>query len=322
MMGSRNGPATGRWSLDRVLMAAALGLGIAIALAQMLGRTPLAFDAGAYWAAQPGALYQSDWGLSSGRSPFLYSPAFADALIPFRLLPERLFTGLWELGLVAVLVVTIRGWALLALVAAAPFLAFGIGQPLTLIASDIAHGNIHVLLGAVAVFGLRWPALWSIVLLSKVTPGVGLVWFVARREWRNLGIALGVTAAIAAVSFAYRSSDWADWFAFLFASRDHVFPLWTVPIPLPVRLAMSAALVWWGGRTDRPWTVPIAVGWAIPVPYPTMLAAMVCALACVQPAARPDDRSGGHLRSRIRPGTRRRHRPGENTSWPPRTVSR
>ena len=25
---------------------------------------------------------------------------------------------------------------------------------------------------------------------------------------------------------------------------------------------MSVALIWWGARTDRPWTVPIAAGWA------------------------------------------------------------
>jgi hypothetical protein len=268
---------------------AALGIGIALAIAQIAGRTPLAFDAGAYWAATPGSLYQPDWGVASGQAAFLYSPAFADILAPFRLLPERVFTGLWQLGLVAVLVATIRGWALLALVAAVPFLAFGVGQPLAIVASDIAHGNIHVLLGAVAVFGLRWPALWSVALLSKVTPGVGLVWFVARREWRNLGIALGVTAAIAAVSFAFQPGDWFDWAAFLGSNVEHQFGFWVIPVALPVRLVMSAALTWWGARTDRPWVLPLAVGWAIPVPYLSMLATMVCALTYV-PALRADDR--------------------------------
>ena len=153
-----------------------------------------------------------------------------------------------------------------------------VGNPAAAVLSDIALGNIHLLLGAVAVFGLRWPALWSVALLSKVTPGIGLVWFVARREWRNLAIALGATALVAALSFAYRPADWTDWIDFLIANRDHQFPLWTIPVPLAVRLVMSAALLWWGGRTDRAWVVPIAVGWAIPVPYWTMLAVMVFAL--------------------------------------------
>jgi hypothetical protein len=265
--------------LLRASTAAALGIGIALALAQVSGRTPLAFDAGAYWAATPGALYQADWGAESGRAAFLYSPAFADVLTPLRLLPERVFTGLWQLALVAMLAATIGGWSLYALLAAVPFLAFGIGPALAFVASDIAHGNIHVLLGAVAVFGVRWPALWSVVLLSKVTPGVGLLWFVARREWRNLAIALGVTAAIAGASFIYRPSDWSDWIGFLLANSGHEPGYWTVPIPLPIRLVMSAALTWWGGKTNRPWALPIAIGWAIPMGYGAMAATMVCALA-------------------------------------------
>jgi len=268
---------------DRLGIVATIAIGIAFAVAQITGLTPAAYDAGAYWAAQPGSLYQADWGAASGRSPFLYSPAFADVLIPARLLPEPLFRALWQLGLFVVLALVLRRWSIVAIVAGLPALVLPWAIPAGAVLSDIALGNIHVLLGAVAVFGLRWPALWSIALLSKVTPGIGLVWFVARREWRNLAIAIGATAAVAALSFAYRPSDWADWIGFLVANRDHHFPLWTVPVPLAVRLVMSTALLWWGGRTDRAWTVPIAVGWAIPVPSWTMLAVMVCAVRLANP---------------------------------------
>ena len=41
------------------------------------------------------------------------------------------------------------------------------------------------------VLGFRWPFTWAFVLLTKVTPGVGLLWFAVRREWRSLAIALG-----------------------------------------------------------------------------------------------------------------------------------
>ena len=47
------------------------------------------------------------------------------------------------------------------------------------------------------VWGFRHPWTWSFVLLTKVTPAVGLLWFVVRREWRNLGIALGASAVLA-----------------------------------------------------------------------------------------------------------------------------
>ena len=68
-------------------------------------------------------------------------------------------------------------------------------------AMEVAGGNVSLLLAAAIVLGFRWPAAWSIVLLTKITPGIGLLWFAVRREWRSLAIALGATAVIAAVSF-------------------------------------------------------------------------------------------------------------------------
>ncbi len=50
------------------------------------------------------------------------------------------------------------------------------------------------------MIGFRYPAAWSLILLTKITPGIGLLWFAVRREWRALAIALGATAAIASVS--------------------------------------------------------------------------------------------------------------------------
>jgi len=38
-----------------------------------------------------------------------------------------------------------------------------------------------------------------------------------------------------------------------------------VPVPLPVRLALAAALVWWGARRGYAWSVPLAATLALPV---------------------------------------------------------
>ncbi len=46
-------------------------------------------------------------------------------------------------------------------------------------------------MAAAIALGFRYPATWAFVLLAKVTPGIGLLWFLVRREWRNLAIALG-----------------------------------------------------------------------------------------------------------------------------------
>ena len=38
-----------------------------------------------------------------------------------------------------------------------------------------------------------------------------------------------------------------------------------VPIPVWFRLPLAVAIVWWGARTDRRWTVPLASCMALPV---------------------------------------------------------
>ncbi len=63
---------------------------------------------------------------------------------------------------------------------------------------DLLVGNIHLMLGAAIVLGFRYPAAWAFPILTKVTPGVGILWFAVRREWRPLFMAVAVTAAVAA----------------------------------------------------------------------------------------------------------------------------
>jgi hypothetical protein len=101
------------------------------------------------------------------------------------------------------------------------------------------------------------------VLLTKVTPGVGLLWFAVRREWRSLGIALGVTAVIASVGVALAPDLWVEWVRSMSVTGASVGPN-QVPVPLAVRVVAAAALVAWGARTDRRWTVVVAAMLALP----------------------------------------------------------
>ena len=131
-------------------------------------------------------------------------------------------------------------------------------------AMEIAGGNIHLLETVAIVVGFRFPAAWAFVLLTKISPGVGLLWFAVRREWRSLAIALGATAAIAAVSFVLMPDAWRTWVTVLtqIAGRDGTWA--AVPIPFLVRLPFAVVLVVWGARTDRRWTVPVASMIALP----------------------------------------------------------
>jgi hypothetical protein len=104
------------------------------------------------------------------------------------------------------------------------------------------------------------------MLLTKVTPGIGLLWFAVRREWRALVSALGVTAAIIAASWLMVPDLWRQWLDLLLAhEQGDIPPLAIARIPLLPRLVVAALVIAWGARTDRPWVLPIALLLAQPV---------------------------------------------------------
>src|SRR6185503_21064232 len=174
-----------RFEIVGLALAAAIWLAIVVFSAPWGRLWGTGQDAYCYWfpsLADPYA--RSDW---TDPIAYVYSPAFLQVLQPIRILPWQAYMAAWTLILLGALVVlTGRRW-----------LAVGV----VLALMELAGGNIHLLLAAAIVLGFRWPWTWSLVLLTKITPGIGLLWFVVRREWRNLAIALGGTAAIVAVSF-------------------------------------------------------------------------------------------------------------------------
>jgi hypothetical protein len=132
------------------------------------------------------------------------------------------------------------------------------------VAGEVITGNIHILLAAVFVAGFRHPGAWAFALLTKVTPGVGVVWFLVRREWRAVGIVLVTTLAISVVSLALDPAAWASWLGAL-ASSSSVPKSDAVAIPLAVRLPIALAIVVIGARRGWRWTVLVAALLAVPV---------------------------------------------------------
>jgi hypothetical protein len=143
-------------------------------------------------------------------------------------------------------------------------------------------------MAAAIAIGFRYPAAWAFVLLAKVTPGIGLLWFAVRREWRNLAIALGATAAIVAVSLAIDGRLWGEWL-----NNQVVGSLQSAPsqphidLPLWVRLPAAAALVVWGATTDHKWTVPIAAAIAMPVLWIAAFSVVTAVFAIDRPELAP-----------------------------------
>jgi hypothetical protein len=227
--------------LDQVVLRDRLSLaGIAVlAWFAAFGGSWVAYDTFAYWSVDPRAPYHFDFSPDQ-YGAFRYSPAVAQLLSLFHFLPWPAFAIGWFVVLALVVAWLGRRWSLALLV----FFP---------IVWDGYLGNIEILLAAAMVLGFRKPAAWSFVLLTKVTPGIGLLWFVARREWRNLAIALGATAIIAGVSFAIAPALWLDWPRSILSVQGRPAPVATV-----ARVLGAALLVIWGARTNRPWTVIVA----------------------------------------------------------------
>jgi len=239
-----------------------------VTLAQPLGRQlRTGQEAFCYWIASLYAPYAlSDW---TQPVAYVYSPAFLQAISPLTNLPWLEFFGVW----IAMLLLAVRFLT-------GPRL-FAVG--ILLATLELVGGNISLLLAAAMVVGFRWPAVWAFVLLTKVTPGIGLLWFAVRREWRSLGIALGATAVIVAVSAALMPGAWADWLALLvrLAGRDGTWA--AVPIPFLLRLPFAVAVVVWGALTDRRWTVPVAGMLALPALWYGSLSMLLAVIALRDP---------------------------------------
>ena len=227
------------------------------------------FDALSYWIYSIDDPYKITHGTMGS---FVYSPVAARLFQADSLLPFWQYLWLWLATLLAT-ALWLGGRRYWLAVLAFPPVAF-----------ELYHGNIHLLIAAAIALGFRYPAAWAFVLLTKVTPGVGLLWFVVRREWRNLAIALGVTGAVVAVSLVVDTRLWQEWIdKELLVSLRQPPNQPQIEIPLLIRLPIAAAVVTWGALRNRKWTVPLAAALAMPVLWISAFSVLAAAFAVDRP---------------------------------------
>lgn len=216
-------------------------------------------DALIFWsAAQEPSFYTETW---QGGSLYVYPPPLAQIL---RVIPWAPFVIVWISMLFLAWWAATRHWSIPTFVLStilATTVGFGfiLANPATL----TLVGNPQIAIAAVCVLGFRWPALWAFPILTKISPGIGLLWFLARGEWRSLAIAAGATFSVILASVLLGPQDWLDFIRFATLNAGATPPIPYVPIPFLVRLPLAAALIVWGARTNRRWTVPVAVAWSM-----------------------------------------------------------
>jgi len=218
-------------------------------------------DAYAYWSFDPADPYALARGRLDNPGAFLYSPPIALIFLPAHALSWPVFATGWTL-LVAAAAVWLGGAWGLALLATYPVLL------------EVSYGNVSLLLAVAIVVGFRWPASWAFVLLTKVTPGIALFWFVFRREWKHLATAVGATAVISLFSALVAPDMWRLWLNLLAESATLPDPGAFGFVPRWLRFVAALFVVAWGAATNRRWTVPVSAGLASPVAWlfaPVML---------------------------------------------------
>ena len=214
-------------------------------------------DSHAYWLAAQGSF---EYGTRPGQpDAYLYSPAFLQIIRPVALLPWPAFSLLWTLFLAAVLFWLIRPLPL----------RFAVPVAVTCL-PELIVGNIYLLLGAAAALAVRRSGVWAFPILTKVTTGVGLLWHVARRDWRGAAWGAGVTALIVLVSALISPQEWIDWIRFLITNRSNT-PDSTVSFVLRCLTALALTLM--AARKGWAFLLAPAVMLAAPVftgPLPLM----------------------------------------------------
>lgn len=231
---------------DRALALSWLAAGTVVALVgpQLVTRRWM-IDGATYfgvWRASP--MYHLP---PNAHGAYLYSPVFAQIVAPLTLMPWWAFSALWLLAATATYVWLVApvGWLW-----AIPLLGLAL--------EDVTIGNTAWLLALACVVGMRWPIAWVVPIVTKVTTGVGLVWFLARKDWRALAVAGGATIAVVTSSWLLAPRLWREWIAFLLHNRSY-------DGSLPLRLALAAGLVWYASMRDRAWLIPVAMFLATPV---------------------------------------------------------
>jgi hypothetical protein len=240
----------------------------------------LGYDAFAYWAVDPSDLYRlSSQQVEAGA--WRYSPVAAQVIDPLGLLSWPVFLVLWIALMLGALTWVAGPWA--------PALLL-----LPPVTTELYFGNIDLFLGLAIVVGFRWPAAWALILLTKPTAGIALLWFVARGEWRSFAIAVGAAALIAAPSLVLTTPLWVNWIREMTTVASGLGNSGSIA----VRLVLAGVLALVAGRRNIPELVPVAV--LVALPYPDLKTASVLVavvpllgrrLARVRPQLRPEPAS-------------------------------
>jgi hypothetical protein len=119
------------------------------------------------------------------------------------------------------------------------------------VALDLRFENVNILTALAIVLGLqRWPWLFAVAAIVKVSPGLGVVYLAIQRRWRDAALSAAVGLAIAAVSFALDPALWQQWYGSV-VERAGMAGNSLLPVPYVLRAIIGLGLAVAGGVVGR-----------------------------------------------------------------------
>lgn len=215
---------------------------------------------------------------------YWYPPPLAQALVPVAaILPARAFDIGW-IGLQLLCLLWIARWRPLVALALVVYLP---------IAVELSYSNVHLVLAALIVLGLRrWPWAFAIGASIKLAPGLGILYLLLRRRWRDGAVAIAVGLVILVVSVAIGPSTWSGFIATVQA-RGPGDISGLLPIPYFARVIAALVVTVIAGlvrpRLGEPLLV-VAITIALPTLWLDAFATLVAVLPLV--AAGPRSSAG------------------------------
>jgi alpha-1,2-mannosyltransferase len=210
-----------------------------------------------YWAAgrlNAGLpLYPPDQSVATPLG-YPYPPLVAILFRPLALLPFAAAAAIWEVVMVASLVVTVW-W--IGLRRRETWLALGIlGIP---IAWSIAIGQVQVALTLLTAIG----APWSVALAAniKLFPALIALWWIGRREWRSLGVFAATMAGLALLQLILAPQASLDYFTAISLHQvgaiQNFSPYVVSPLLWGALFAIGVAIVLRLARTRWGWAAAV-----------------------------------------------------------------
>ena len=232
------------WQRIALVVLAAIGAALLAIVVVLFWQNP--GDNYAYWLAAQ-RLVAGEPVYVTGEAAFApyayhYTPPLAQVLAPLTLFLPSIAYIVGYRVLEILTVWCLAGRAMLPMLALIAFLP---------VAIELRFENVHLFMAVAIVLALwRWPLLFAVAASVKVSPGLGIVYLVLRRRFRDAAIAVVVGAAICAVSYVLSPNLWQEFLAAI-GDRAGITGNSLIPVPYVVRAIAGLVLAIAGGIVGR-----------------------------------------------------------------------